>query len=375
MLFLPPISGTKYGYFFFLGVFLVFYLPRYSVNNYFSLLIILIVIISMTKSLYNTSFLRESVVSIIYIVAPLSALFVGSEFGKFETKFVRFFVSFLFLILAILCFFQISNRSFGLLTAMIFTSGDKYTGMYLRNSEVRSIGTFGNPNYLGFFFFVGLTLLSGFYKKTRNIWYFCLWLLLACAIITTGSRAAFIFTLVYYFIGPLISLMVNSFRGKSLLFVFILFFIVAIGTVVILYRYELLSYISSLVNRPSDTSEVFSVRYEGWNNFDLDTNNYFMLLFGTTKPNLRVTLDNLYLSTLSRYGLIGSLIVFIVFSLALIRLGKATGRAKYTLDWLFLLYLSGLVADYWFNPFYGTLYLLLIGYSYRTPQGVLIKKR
>ncbi len=237
--------------------------------------------------------------------------------------------------------------------------------MYLFTNSVRAMGTFGNGNYVGFFFLVSQIIVLEFYKKEKRKGYLMFWLLLSAGIISTGSRTALLFSLFYFFLIANTPTIKRLLKVSKPLYVGYLLMIVIVGAIVIVYRYEILSFVSSVANRESSVDKsTFALRYEVWQNFSLDTNDFSILLFGNRITGERTTLDNLFLYSLFRYGIIGTIIQLFVYTTALYHEGKVTRNTSLSRNCMMILYLSGFIADYWFNPFFGSLYLFLIGYAF-----------
>lgn len=143
-----------------------------------------------------------------------------------------------------------------------------------------------------------------------------------------------------------------------LLFLFMVFFLTQ-GPII----FEKISFLLGRGEKNyTSWKEVFTNRFYVWERAEIDLSNASEFLFGRTQET-RVTLDNLYLLLMVRFGLIGT-IVIVYFLLSLLIFNGLRIEIKSKLFGFALMitfFISGIVADYWFNPFFTPIYMFLFG--------------
>lgn len=290
----------------------------------------------------------------------------GFTVSKYNRKVASNILIGAIIIQSIICIIQIFSPQIGIIFSKIYSS-EKYINMFLIWSNPRAVGSFGNGNYLGFFLVLSLFALFRYLKRS-NIFLLLFSSIVIISVLTTRSRAAiglFGLVLMFYFVFifwnkiryskmALIIFPVSLF----LLFLFMVFFLTQ-GPII----FEKISFLLGRGEKNyTSWKEVFTNRFYVWERAEIDLSNASEFLFGRTQET-RVTLDNLYLLLMVRFGLIGT-IVIVYFLLSLLIFNGLRIEIKSKLFGFALMitfFISGIVADYWFNPFFTPIYMFLFG--------------
>lgn len=368
ILYLPPFGNVRYT----TAIFLFWIPSLFSNKEYFRIkritffTIIMLALINLTKAIANPSFFRDA---LIYTFTPLlivGGFIAGFTVSKYNRKVASNILIGAIIIQSIICIIQIFSPQIGIIFSKIYSS-EKYINMFLIWSNPRAVGSFGNGNYLGFFLVLSLFALFRYLKRS-NIFLLLFSSIVIISVLTTRSRAAiglFGLVLMFYFVFifwnkiryskmALIIFPVSLF----LLFLFMVFFLTQ-GPII----FEKISFLLGRGEKNyTSWKEVFTNRFYVWERAEIDLSNASEFLFGRTQET-RVTLDNLYLLLMVRFGLIGT-IVIVYFLLSLLIFNGLRIEIKSKLFGFALMitfFISGIVADYWFNPFFTPIYMFLFG--------------
>lgn len=368
VLYLPPFGNIRYTpAIFLLWLPILFNNKEYSrIKRITFFTIVILILINITKSIANPNFFRDG---LIFSFTPLliaGSFIAGFTLSKNYSKMASIILIVAIVFQSFLCIIQILSPQLGIIFSEIYSS-EKYINMFITWSNPRAVGTFGNGNYLGFLLVLSLFVLFKYLKGNRNL------LLLFASIVlfsifTTRSRAAiglFGFVLMFYFVLIFWNRIQYSkmaliiFPIFSLLLVLFLVFFLTYGSVIF-------EDITSLLGRGASNyeswNEIFSNRFNVWENAKIDLTNISEFLFGKNQKT-RVVLDNLYILLIVRYGLIGT-IVIIYFNISLLIFNGLNTEIKTKLlgySLMITFFISGVIADYWFNPFFTPIYIFLFG--------------
>ena len=229
------------------------------------------------------------------------------------------------------------------------------------SSLTRVVGTLGNPNALGIFSVASIIIfIQNLQRKT--IWPKLFIVISIFIIALTGSRTSLILLLLV----PLFQIAKVQLFSKKTLYIILGFILFSLAGYFLLILFkEKLPYLSQILNivsgkEISSIENRFNLWEEAWSIYD--SNSIFQFLFGLG-PGYFSVADNAYLYILINYGIV-SISIFV----ALIILLYMTIKQKKTVipkQYLFLLLISGLVADSLISFSYMTFLFYMIGFNSR----------
>lgn len=325
---------------------------------------------SLIKSVENPFFLRDALIFSFYNPLVITSGFISGKKMSENRSFTPKLIVLLTLVSqAVLCLMQIYNRELGLLSVRLY-SLDKYadTFAFLRNPK--SIGTFGNHNYLAFIFLLSILLFITYFNNKKSILLFLSVTIFLLAMLSTGSRAAFLFLVILIVLLIAFKLIAELGKRRETL-VFSLTVLALLGLLAVLFvarGIQLFNLITSFFERGtpeySSWKEVVNEeRMVAWSNAEISQMGTAELMFGRSYGT-RATTDNLYLSLLIMYGVVG-MILILILNLSIfvtISSGSVSSSARILAFCLLIVFgISGVVADYWFNSTITPIYMFMTG--------------
>jgi len=187
---------------------------------------------------------------------------------------------------------------------------------------------------------------------------------------STGSRAAFLFLVILIVLLIAFKLIAELGKRRETL-VFSLTVLALLGLLAVLFvarGIQLFNLITSFFERGtpeySSWKEVVNEeRMVAWSNAEISQMGTAELMFGRSYGT-RATTDNLYLSLLIMYGVVG-MILILILNLSIfvtISSGSVSSSARILAFCLLIVFgISGVVADYWFNSTITPIYMFMTG--------------
>lgn len=370
--YLPPIMGKRYT-----NALFLLWLPILITDMKFIRLRRLVFFttailgtILLVKSIQNPSFFRDGLIFSFYSPLVIICGFIsGKKMSESGESIPKIIVSLTLGIQAIICLIQINSREFGLLLARLY-SLDKYKYMFEFLRNWKSVGTFGNHNYLGFIFLLSILLFITYFKEKKFVLLLPSIPLLFVAMISTGSRASIMFLVILITLFVIITAIYKSTKRRENLVIFPIFIFILVISIILfaMIGVELFNAVTALLGRGSPDysswKELFlQKRIPTWSNAEISHIGVLELLFGRSNE-IRVTTDNLYLTLLLIYGLVGTIFILFLSSSVIFMYESdcVSIEIKILAYCIFAVFvISGVVADYWFNSSITPIYFFMIG--------------
>lgn len=368
VLFVPPIGTKRYTIYLFIpwNYFLLKFGYFSKIRKLGFVSIAYVIISGMLKSFFSYYLVWDVFSQILGILNITGGYVAGYLFYLYSNKSQRFFLYIMILLQAILCIIQIMIPLIGEEFAKIYTT-EKYQIMFDIWSRPRAIGTFGNPNYLGFLFVLFLPVIIGSFHKQKSFILFTIqFIVVIVAIYLTRSRAA-IFSLVVLIILWLLFSAIEKHKIREnpyfvQIITLVIIFILLIGSYISFVNAPLIiGRVSDILGRNSDFYSPLLVRVMTWQNADLDQNNELEWFFGKA-TGWRIIVDNYYILLLMRHGVFGLFLIsfLIIYMLKVDQKHASFSIKAYRKSLLVLFILVGFVADYWINSAFTPLYIFLV---------------
>jgi len=328
------------------------------------------------KILCDTEYLREGVISVIYIAPIFYAFLCGRYIGLTKNNKYINIIILSYILQSIICIFTKISKAFGLAISLLYVGSTRFIENIFENSSWQAYGTLGNPNYSGFFLVSGLILILEIRKMPKSL-KGILWLFGLFGVVATGSRTAFFLFFCYPFARSVFLYFKNKITIDRIVFIYLTLIICMILLVfMVVYRYEVMGLLNILTGRKYYDSiesmvdmSSFGLRYRTWENFDYNIDNLFEFFGGSLNTANRVAVDNQFLYLVSRYGIIGTIFIFAFFSYSYIYEGKRTNERGFSFLLIILLFFLGFIAEYWVNPYFGPIYSFFYGLIFGIKYG------
>lgn len=371
LLYLPPINNIRYTVLvFFVSLPLLLFENKHKFMRKLTLFIMAFLLpINLMKSFLDPSFFRNGLIFSVYMPLIISCGFVlGWEVGCFRNKATMSIINFSILLQAIVGIIMFHIRNVGTFFHNIYSS-EKYVNLILYFTIPRVSGTLGNANYYGFF--LAISLIFMYYNTSKKIMpMLIIFALLIYAIFASRSRTAILFLIIFiitYFILKSYTKTKITHKNLPSKLLIICFFLILI-LLFVFHGFHIFNWVSILLSRGrfsydyKSWGEVFEKRFDVWARADIDIEKTSSLLFGKTKST-KVIVDNLYIMLLLRYGLIGTFFIMLFFIIVFLSKKYCTNYMSLAIKYsMFLAFIvSGVVADYFWNPFFTPLYMFIFG--------------
>lgn len=370
--YLPPFMNARYTNALFLLwlPLLIIDIKLFKLKQITIFTIAIIATISLVKSVHYPAFFRDGLIfSLYYPLVVICGFISGKKMSESGNLVPKVIVGVTLVSQAVLCLMQIYNREIGLLSVRLY-SLDKYTDTFTFFRSPKSIGTFGNHNYLAFIFLLSILLFVTYFNNKKSILLFLSVTLFLLAMLSTGSRAGFLFLVIFISLFFFLRVMSESKKRRENLVLFpIVIMLMVLSILLFVTRgVELFNKVTAFFNRGvpeyGSWKEVFDQeRVAAWSNAEISQMGTTEFLFGRSFKT-RITTDNLYLSLLIMYGLIGMILILILTSSVILTIssGAVSSRARIVSYCLLIVFvISGVVADYWFNSSITPIYFFIIG--------------